>query len=188
MRPAGARACGKVSAASRAGQAFTPTPRPSYSPGARAVADLLPGVAKPAFERYGFALVDILQHWDAYAGKELARYTAPEKLKWPRASQTDASSEGATLILRVDGPRIVEVQYRIPQLIERLNAAFGYRAITAIRLLQAPLPRPPQPRAATQPPVKPDEKTFSHVADGRLRAALSLMSAGVRMRKAQPSA
>ncbi len=148
----------------------------------KSVGELVPGVAKPAFERYGFALVEILQHWSAYAGKELAAYTAPEKLKWPRAAQSDATSEGATLILRVDGPRAVEVQHRIPQLIERLNAAFGYRAVTAIRLLQAPLAVKPRTRA--KPPLKVDEAAFSHVADDRLRSALSRMSAGVQTRRA----
>jgi hypothetical protein len=181
---ASARRCGKTGAAVPVREAFTPAPKRAYAAGARTVGEFLPSVAKPAFERYGFALVEILQHWAAYAGKDMAAYTAPEKLKWPRAAMNGEVSEGATLILRVDGPRIVEVQHHIPQLIERLNTAFGYRAITAIRLLQAPLTGA-RPRNRAAPVLKTDESAFGSVADGKLRAALARMSAGVCARQAR---
>jgi hypothetical protein len=181
LQPAGSSRCGKKRPAALKREVFTPSPRHVRAKGARAVGELLPAVAKPAFERYGFALAEILQHWATYAGKELAAYTAPEKMKWPRSAGGN-TGEGATLILRVDGPRAVEVQHRIPQLMERLNAAFGYRAVTAIRILQAPL-SVPQPREKVRPPLKINEAAFSGVEDGRLRMALSRMSAGVQAKR-----
>ena len=53
----------------------------------------------------------------------------------------DRGRPGATLVLRVDGPRAIEVQYQSTQIIERINAHFGYRAVSEIRFLQAPLDR-----------------------------------------------
>ena len=105
---------------------------------------------KPAFEKYGFPAAAILTDWAAIAGTELAAFTAPERLKWPRKScdADDAGTRaGATLILRVDGPRALEVEHLRPErLIERINASFGYRAVADIRVLQAPLARRDAPR------------------------------------------
>ncbi|MEL6289347.1 MAG: DciA family protein, partial [Pseudomonadota bacterium] len=84
-----------------------------------------------------------------------------ERVKWPKVDEDDregadgeASSSrrgrsaardarqshvAGTLVLRVDGPLALELQHRSAQLIERINRYFGYRAIAALRILQAPL-------------------------------------------------
>ncbi len=53
-------------------------------------------------------------------------------------------------MLRVEGPRAIEVQHRVGQILERVNLYFGYRAITEMRILQAPVaktaPRPASPK------------------------------------------
>ena len=120
---------------------------------AKSVGEFLPSLMRPAFEKYGFSSAAILTDWAALAGPELAAYTAPERLKWPRKKpgEEGAAQSGATLVLRVAGARALDVEYRRPQIIERLNASFGYRAIAEIRLVQAPLAkretksRPPLP-------------------------------------------
>ena len=78
----------------------------------------------------------VVNYWTIIAGPELAGYTLPERLKWPRNVEAyedvDTSQKGrpgATLVLRVDGPRAIEVQYQTTQIIERINAHFGYRAV-----------------------------------------------------------
>jgi hypothetical protein len=50
--------------------------------------------------------------------------------------QTEA---GAVLVLHADPSRILELHYALPQLIDRINSTFGYRAITAIQILQRPV-------------------------------------------------
>ena len=88
---------------------------------------------------------------------------------------------GATLVLRVDGARALDVQYRARQIIERINAYFGYAAVAELRIVQAPvagrlpLARPPG-RAATEPLTH----EVAHIADPALRGALARLGAGVR--------
>ncbi len=115
-----------------------------HSARAKSVGEFVPALMRPAFEKYGFPAAAILTDWAAIAGTELAAFTAPERLKWPRkaSSDTDGGGQGATLILRVDGPRALEVEHLRPRLIERINASFGYRAVADIRVLQAPLIAP----------------------------------------------
>lgn len=117
--------------------------------GAVAVGSFVPKLARKAFEKFGFSAATILTDWSTIAGAELAAFSAPERLKWPRevpssdagedASHSRRGRPGATLILRVDGPRSIEVQYKAPQIIERINAYFGYRAVTELRIIQAPV-------------------------------------------------
>lgn len=117
---------------------------------AKAVGAFLPKITSKAFERFGFPAAAILTDWTAIAGPELAAYTRPERIKWRKSpnqteplwadDQTDAGQDcGATLLLRVDGARAIELQHKAPQVLERINAYFGYRAITELRMLQAPI-------------------------------------------------
>ena len=55
-----------------------------------------------------------------------------------------ARRSGAMLVLRVDGAKALDVQYRAQQIIERINAYFGYAAVAQLRVIQAPMPVVPQ--------------------------------------------
>ena len=124
---------------------------------AKAVGSFVPGVTRKSFEKYGFSTATLLTDWTIIAGRDLASFTLPERLKWPRnveafedVADDSRGRPGATLVLRVDGPRAIEVQYQTGQIIERINAHFGYRAVSEIRFIQAPLQRAgaSDPRAA----------------------------------------
>jgi len=163
--------------------------RPQALFGIKAVGSFLPGLTRKAFEKYGFSTASLLTDWPAIAGKELAAYAAPERLKWPRGTdqgpgetdEAEAGRRGATLVLRVDGGRSLDVQHNACQIIERINAYFGYAAIKELRIVQAPLPQgrepvPPTARPTGQPPIH----EVAHIADPHLRDALARLGAGVR--------
>jgi hypothetical protein len=85
------------------------------------------------------------------------------------------------LVLRVEGPRAIEVQHRSGQILERVNAYFGYRAIAEMRILQAPVARKASRRPAAEPPIDPDVLPASvSVEDGSLRAALLRLGTNTR--------
>jgi len=138
--------------------------------GPRAIGGFVEKALDRAARARGFATTALLSDWRAIAGAELARYTMPDRIIWPRrhdpwdAEGTDArgasestarrhKAQGATLILRIEGPRAIEVQHRAAQILERINAYFGYRAVTEMRFLQAPISRVPQPKRNPKPPL-----------------------------------
>jgi hypothetical protein len=156
--------------------------------GSRAIGAFVPGLTKKAFEKYGFSAATLITDWATIVGQDLAVYTAPERLKWPKSVEayddtaTDAKGRpGATLDLRVEPARALEVEYRRRQIAERINAYFGYRAVEKIRLLQAPIdkPVPKKIRKPTAAEIQP----LPTVADEGLRAALEAMGAGIRAKK-----
>ena len=89
-------------------------------------------------------------------------------------------------MLKVDGPRAIEVQHRAEQILERVNTYFGYRAIGQLRFLQAPLARaktpPPQPTPAYDEEALPG----TAFADKGLVQALKRLGAGVRGKIPKP--
>ncbi len=180
--------------ASGMGKQFTSSARGPQSLGA-----LFPKLTKKIFEKYGFSMVQLVTNWPAIVGSELAQSTRPEKLKWPHRSKdyiddttTDQSQfkneEGATLLLRVEGPRSLEIQFASSQIIERINTFYGYKAITKIRILQAPLPKPHNQisRQNSKPRQADPEnltKNLSKIEDEALRKALYRMAQGVKATK-----
>ncbi len=167
-------------------------PRRHQGGGPRAVANFLAGLTKKAFEKYGFASANLVTDWATIVGPEIAGYSAPERLKWPRSPDAHGEltgahgkRQGATLVLRVEGSRALDLQYRSRQLIERVNCYFGYRAVAELRFIQGPLAQPqkPPPRAPSPPPASPQAEPSPELAairDDRLKSALARLQGSVR--------
>jgi hypothetical protein len=171
-------------------------PRTAPPPGrgylaARTVGAFVPKLTRKAFEKYGFSAATLLTDWPAIVGEEFAAYTAPERLKWPRAASIPKDADtaqdsrmGAVLVIRVDPARALDAEYRGRQIVERINGYFGYRAIAELRLLQAPLGKSgrakvPEPAMAPPPCAAPE---LASIADEKLRAALTKLKSGLMAR------
>jgi hypothetical protein len=162
--------------------------RPGALYGVRAVGSFLPGLTRKAFEKYGFSAATLITDWPAIAGRELATYSVPERLKWPRAVErsddegaaTEKGRPGATLVLRVDGARALDVQYNARQIIDRINAYFGYAAIAELRIVQAPVTVARVGRPAPRQQPAPLTHEVEGVGDAALRDALARLGAGIR--------
>ena len=146
-------------------------------------------LTKKAFEKHGFSAATLLTDWRTIVGSDIAAYTAPERLKWPRGveaysdvSDDGAGRPGATLVLRVDPVRALDVSYKSRQLIERINAYFGYKAVSELRFIQAPVAElQPQPPLARPRPAAPTPQVQA-VADDGLREALAKLEATMAAR------
>jgi hypothetical protein len=139
----------------------------------------------------GFATTALLSDWRAIAGAELARYTMPDRIIWPRRRDSFENEDddgprarghrrdGATLVLRIEGPRAIEVQHRATQILERINAYFGYMAVTEMRFLQAPISRVVRPKRTPKPPLPAYALSKSAKIEHRgLARALERLGAG----------
>ena len=144
-------------------------------------------IAGKTLARGGTVLAELISEWATIAGPALAGYTSPAKLA---KAAPEPDSEGkpapAVLHLKVDPAKALEVQYSAPQLIERINQTLGYRAVSGLRLVQAPLQKKtPGPRkAAPKPAVAAPAPAKAEPAapENRLAAALARMASGVKAR------
>lgn len=98
------------------------------------MAALMPKVTRTILGKRGFAEASILTEWAAIVGDDLARSSQPEKLAFPKGERV-----GGVLHIRASGGGATELQHVEPQILERINRHFGYRAVGRLKLVQLPL-------------------------------------------------
>ncbi len=90
-------------------------------------------VLAPLSRKKGFAEFDLMRAWPAIIGDALAEQCSPQRLV------RGADGRDGTLHLGVAGPLALELQHMTPQLIDRINGHYGYRAVGKISFRQIPL-------------------------------------------------
>jgi hypothetical protein len=136
-----------------------------------------------AFAKLGFASVELVTRWEEIVGVEIAAHAQPEKIQWPRRGQASGSPEAGTLMLRVEGPAALEIQHQSDVILERVNQFFGWRAVSALRLRQAPLSRRPAQRSRRGPDAEAVARvaaSLGGIKDEKLRNALAKLGAAMR--------
>ena len=102
-----------------------------------------PMVAPSANER-GFAISRLISHWHDIVG-DTAAWCRPKDIHFPRGSRNNG-----TLKLQITSGRGPQAQAMSAQIIDQVNAAFGYQAVGRITLVQNLPPSTPK-----MPPKKP---------------------------------
>jgi hypothetical protein len=139
--------------------------------GPRRLSRTVATIAGQALGRKGLGFGQLMAQWDTIVGPDLAGWTRPAKLSFPRGQQGDA-----TLTVETVGARAVELQHQLPQLIERVNSFFGWAAVSRIKLVQA-MPAMPPLQSQDLRPLSAEEtrevaEVVAHVEDPLLKAAL----------------
>ena len=146
----------------------------------RAIGATIEKLTKPVFGRRGFSRSAILNQWPDIIGASLAAHSLPEKITYPR----DERANGALHIRIASSALALEFQHLEPQLIDRINTYFGYRAIQSLKIIQGPIPErgapPPPPRRA----LSAGEKTaldarLNVITDPDIKAALSSLGESI---------
>lgn len=97
---------------------------------ARRVSTLVERDIKRMGEKRGFTETRLLTHWAEIAGADTAAICRPVKVGFPRGGF------GAILTLLTTGAQAPMLQMRLPQIMERVNACYGYSAISRIDITQ----------------------------------------------------
>jgi hypothetical protein len=108
----------------RAGQA------PRRSRGFQRTSALLKDRIKGASQARGFAVTRILTHWAEIVGEQTAAQCRPIDVKYGR------NGFGATLSVLTTGAMAPMLQMQEPQIRDKINAVYGYAAISKIRITQ----------------------------------------------------
>ncbi len=159
--------------------------------GPKALSAVALKAARPYLARRGLAEDALLKHWPEVAGPLLSSRVWPVRLQRPRqdpAGTGGGGGGGGTLHVAADGGAVaLELQHRMPMLIERINGALGYRAVSRITVHQGHGVRPQVPRRKTPPPLsdarrKELDLALETVEDDALRAALRRLGEAVGRR------
>ncbi len=100
------------------------------SGGFKRTSELLKRRISQASEGRGFSETRLLTHWSSFVGNGLAEKTQPVKISF------SSGGLGATLTILTTGPHALEVEMMKTQIKEKVNAAYGYNAVTRINITQ----------------------------------------------------
>ncbi|WP_286134733.1 DUF721 domain-containing protein [Neptunicoccus cionae] len=139
---------------------------------------------RKASEKRGFSETRLLTHWAEIAGESVARIARPVKVGYTRQGM------GATLTLLTTGANAPMVQMQLPQIKDRVNATYGYAAISRIHITQTSPTGFADKQAdfyhdrPEKPPLSAEKKevlarTVSDVSDGGLKAALAALGENI---------
>lgn len=160
----------------------TPAPKPQRrTRGFEATSGLLKTQIRKVGESRGFAVARLLTHWEEIAGADMARITRPVKVGYGREGM------GATLTLLTTGSMAPMVEMQKEKLREKVNAVYGYAAISRILLTQtaatgfaegqAEFTTAPRATPAPSPAIKEEAmRTAAPVRDDSLRQALEILT------------
>ncbi len=162
--------------------------------GFEAAGGLLRERIRTAGESRGFAVSRLLTHWPEVVGAEIAAQTLPVKIGYAKGGF------GATLTLLVRGASAPMLQMQLPRIREKVNAVYGYNAISRVILTQTaptgfaegqaqftpapkPAPAPPAPEVVARAAA-----TAEPITDEGLRAALEQLAQNVMTKSARRAA
>ena len=134
----------------------------------------------PSAKARGFAIGRVVSHWHEIVG-DMSSWCRPDAISFPRDSRMDG-----TLKLQIASGRGPEAQAMSDVIIDRVNANFGYRAISRISLVQT-LSTPMQPASpkpapqlnSTQHDIWTLDDKLKDVKSPELRAALRRLGSPV---------
>ena len=149
---------------------------------------LMKSPVRAAGESRGFAVTRLLTHWAEVVGEDLARATRPVKVGYGR------EGFGASLTLLTTGAMAPMIEMQKEQIRTRVNAVYGYNAISRVILTQTapigfaegqaeftPAPKAPPP---PDPAIRAEASaTASPIHDPGLRAALEALAENILNRR-----
>nr|WP_235425360.1 DUF721 domain-containing protein [Croceibacterium mercuriale] len=150
---------------------------------ARPVSDLVPQIGRAAFRRFGFVQASVVTRWPEIVGERHARVCRPESIRFPMGEKT----EGVLQLVVVPAHAPI-IQHLVPEIVERVNRFFGYRAVARVKLRQGAIPASARPAAAsTAPPsLKPISaemgESLRDVGDPELLAVLESLARSLSAR------
>ncbi|MER8487927.1 DUF721 domain-containing protein [Mesorhizobium australicum] len=148
------------------------------------VSDLATDILDPVLRKRAGISIGLVQSWEEIAGPRLAIHSRPEKIQWPRRLHEDDPFEPAVLVIACEGMAALHLQHETGEIINRVNAFLGFRAIGRIRIVQKPISsgraRPkPALRALSAAEKAKLSDTVGLIEDDGLRASLERLGATI---------
>ena len=113
--------------------------RPRGGP-AKPIADLMPQIGRAAFRRFGFVQSSVVTRWPEIVGERHAQVCMPEAIRFPPGEKSEGILQ--LVVLPAHAPLI---QHVIPEIVERVNRFFGYKAVARVKMRQGEV-KPPKDR------------------------------------------
>ncbi|MFK5998197.1 MAG: DciA family protein [Rhodobacterales bacterium] len=147
---------------------------------------ILSSQIRKAGEKRGFVETRLLTHWAEFVGEAVAKIAQPVKVHYAREGL------GATLTLLTTGANAPVLQMQLPAIIERVNACYGYSAISKISITQTaptgfsqsqkPFEHTKEAKILSSEAVRDVDNTVENVSNQDLRQALARLGKNIKQK------
>lgn len=93
-------------------------------------------LAKQLLGAKGLMEIEILSGWTSIVGEDLAQYSLPQKISFRKNERSDGTLE----LLVLSGAFAMEIKQREPQILDKINTYFGYKAVSKLKIVQNSCP------------------------------------------------
>lgn len=157
------------------GKAAKPYARPRGG-SAKPIGELMPEIGRTAFRRFGFVQSSVVTRWPEIVGPAHARVCSPEAIRFPPGEKSEGILQ--LVVIPAHAPLIQQVT---PEIIERVNRFFGYKAVARVKLRHGKVTPPKDGKAAKAPPsLKPIPmelgESLRDIGDPELRTVLESLA------------
>ena len=144
--------------------------------GVRPIGDLMPEIGRTAFRRFGFVQSSVVTRWPEIVGPHHARVCSPEAIRFPPGEKVEGILQ--LVVVPAHAPLIQQV---IPEIIDRVNRFFGYKAVARVKLRQGAVTLALADKPAKPPPsLKPIPlelgDSLRDIGDPELRTVLESLA------------
>ena len=149
--------------------------RPRGGP-AKPISELMPQIGRTAFRRFGFVQSSVVTRWPEIVGPTHARVCAPEAIRFPPGEKAEGILQ--LVVVPAHAPLI---QHVVPEIMERVNRFFGYKAVARVKIRQGEVKPPPAEEKPKPPPsLKPIPMelgdSLRDIGDPELRTVLESLA------------
>lgn len=143
---------------------------------AKPIGELMPEIGRTAFRRFGFVQSSVVTRWPEIVGQHHARICSPEAIRFPPGEKSEGILQ--LVVVAAHAPLIQQVT---PEIIERVNRFFGYKAVARVKLRQGAVKPPEDTKRAKPPPsLKPIPMelgdSLRDIGDPELRTVLESLA------------
>ena len=143
---------------------------------ARAISELMPEIGRTAFRKFGFVQSSVVSRWPEIVGPHHARVSCPESIRFPPGEKVDGILQ--LVVVPAHAPLIQQV---IPEIMERVNRFFGYKAVARVKIRQGAVKAPDaEVKSAAPPSLKPVPlelgESLRDIGDPELRTVLESLA------------
>ena len=152
---------------------------------ARQIAVLMPQIGRTAFRLFGFVQSSVVTRWPEIVGEQHARVCMPEAIRFPPGEKVEGILQ--LVVVPAHAPLI---QHVVPEIMERVNRFFGYKAVSRVKLRQGEVkPLRAEERAKAPPSLKPIPMelgdSLRDIGDPELRRVLESLARSLGTKEEQ---
>lgn len=102
----------------------------------RSLAETASSLLEPILRKKTGLNLELMENWPLLVGEDIAQSTMPLKIIWARRTSVDDPFKPATLVVGCEAYAAMILTHESNEILQRINAFFGYVAIDRIKIEQ----------------------------------------------------